>query len=106
MIPEVAATLEARLGSAGATNPVWELEGAKCVMVVSGNPTEEQNVLAVPVKKAARAGAQIIVIDARETEMTRYATEWLRPPPGRRARVACGEWPGRSWMRLSKISIM
>ena len=82
VIPEVAATLEARLGSAGATNPVWELEGAKCVMVVSGNPTEEQNVLAVPVKKAARAGAQIIVIDARETEMTRYATEWLRPHPG------------------------
>ncbi len=82
LIPEVAATLESRLGSAGATNPVWELEGAKCVMVVSGNPTEEQNVLAVPVKKAARAGAQIIVIDARETEMTRYATEWLRPHPG------------------------
>ena len=33
-------------------------------------------------KKAARAGAQIVVIDARETEMTRYATEWLRPHPG------------------------
>ena len=82
LIPEVAATLESRLGSSGATNPVWELEDAKCIMAVSGNPTEEQNVLAVPVKKAARAGAQIIVIDARETEMTRYATEWLRPHPG------------------------
>ena len=82
LFPEVAATLESRLGSAAATNPIWELEDSKCIMTVTGNPTEEQNVLAVPVKKAARAGAKIIVVDARETEMTRYATEWLRPHPG------------------------
>ena len=82
LLPEVAVTLESRLGSAAATNPIWELEDSKCIMAVTGNPTEEQNVLAVPVKKAARAGARIIVIDARETEMTRYATEWLRPHPG------------------------
>ena len=82
LFPDVAATLEARLGSAAATNPIWELEDASCIVTVTGNPTEEQNVLAVPVKKAARAGARIIVIDARETEMTRYATEWLRPHPG------------------------
>ena len=82
LVPEVAATLESRLGSAGATNPIWELEESKCILTVTGNPTEEQNVLAVPVKKAVRAGAQVIVIDARETEMTRYATEWLRPHPG------------------------
>ncbi len=82
LFPEVASTLESRLGSAAATNPIWELEDSKCIMAVTGNPTEEQNVLAVPVKKAARAGARIVVIDARETEMTRYATEWLRPHPG------------------------
>ena len=82
LLPEVAVTLESRLGSAAATNPIWELEDSKCIMAVTGNPTEEQNVLAVPVKKAARAGARIIVVDARETEMTRYATEWLRPHPG------------------------
>ncbi len=82
LFPVVAATLESRLGSAAATNPIWELEESRCILTVTGNPTEEQNVLAVPVKKAARAGAQIIVIDARETEMTRYATEWLRPRPG------------------------
>ena len=38
--------------------------------------------LAVPAKKAARAGAKIIVIDSRETEMTRYATEWIKVRPG------------------------
>jgi predicted molibdopterin-dependent oxidoreductase YjgC len=51
-------------------------------MVVSGNPTEEQNVLAVPVKRAAGRGAELVVVDARETELTRYATHWLRPRPG------------------------
>ena len=80
--PEVFSTMQERLGVTGATNPVWDLETAKCVLIVGGNPTEEQNVLAVPVKKAARAGAKIIVIDSRETELTRYATEWIKVLPG------------------------
>ncbi len=83
--PEIIDALRRRLGHSGATNPTWQLERAKCVLVVSGNPTEEQNVLAVPVKKAARADASIIVIDPRETELTRYAAEWLRVRPGTEA---------------------
>ena len=90
LFPEVASTLESRLGSAAATNPIWELEDATCILTVTGNPTEEQNVLAVPVKKAARGGARIIVIDARETEMTRYASEWLRPHPGSEPALLAG----------------
>ncbi len=81
-IPEVFAVMRDRLGTTGATNPIWDLENAKCIVIIGGNPTEEQNVLAVPVKKAARAGAKIIVIDSRETELTRYATEWLKVLPG------------------------
>lgn len=55
-----------------------------------GNPTEEQNVLAVPAKKAMREGAQMVVIDSRETELTRYAAEWLRPRPGSEALLLAG----------------
>ncbi|GIT59699.1 MAG: hypothetical protein Ct9H300mP19_16470 [Dehalococcoidia bacterium] len=47
-----------------------------------GKPTEGQNVLAVPAKKAIREGAKLVVIDSRETEFTRYAAKWLRPKPG------------------------
>lgn len=61
---------------------IWDIENAKSVMVVSGNPTEDQNVLAVPVKRAAKRGAKIVVIDQRETELTRYADVWLRPRIG------------------------
>lgn len=80
--PELFSTMQERFGTSGATNSIWSVESAKCVVVVGGNPTEQQNVLAVPVKKAARAGAKIIVIDSRETELTRYATEWLKVKPG------------------------
>ncbi|GEM_PF-54388 len=88
--PELLDVLRRRLGYGAATNPVWHLERSKCVLVVAGNPTEEQNVLAVPVKKAARAKAAIIVVDTRETELTRYATEWLRVRPGTEALLLSG----------------
>ncbi|HIK89332.1 MAG TPA: hypothetical protein EYG09_06775 [Dehalococcoidia bacterium] len=77
--------LEARLGVGAATNPIWDLEYSKSLLVVAGNPTEEQNVLAIPAKKAVREGAKLVVIDSRETELTRYAAEWLRPKQGSEA---------------------
>ena len=71
------------LGHAAATGAVWDVKQADCVLVLSANVTEEQNVLAVPIKQAVRAGTQqLIVVDAREVELTRYATVWLRPYPG------------------------
>ena len=36
----------------------------------------------VPIKRAARNGTPLIVIDTREVELTRYADLWLRPVPG------------------------
>ena len=89
-VPEVFSRMRERLGATGATNPIWDLESSKCIVVIGGNPTEEQNVLAVPAKKAARAGAKIIVIDSRETEMTRYATEWIKVRPGTEHILAAG----------------
>jgi len=82
LAPSLREGLTPALTYPAATNSIWDLERAGCVLIVSGNPTEEQNVLAVPVKKAARQGAKIVVIDPRETELTRYAAVWLRPKPG------------------------
>ena len=80
--PELTPPLGEMLGHQAATNSIWELEESKCFLVVSSNITEEQNVAAVPIKKAVKEGASLIVIDPRETELTRYATIWLRPIPG------------------------
>ena len=80
--PELIPPLASLLGYPANTNTIWELENSSCFLVVSSNMTEEQNVVAVPIKRAARQGAKLIVIDQRETELTRYASMWLRPRPG------------------------
>ena len=80
--PEMAQPLEESLGYQAATNPIWDLENAGCILTMGTNATEEHNVAAVPVKRAVRNGAKLIVIDPREVELTRYATMWVRPLPG------------------------
>ena len=80
--PELVRPLGEMLGYPAATNPTWQLESAGCILVVSSNVTEEQTVAAVPIKMAAKRGAPLIVIDPRETELTRSASIWLRPRPG------------------------
>ena len=81
-ISNVSKRLINNFGCEYSTKSIWNIEKSKCIIVIDGNPTEDQNVLGVVIKKAAREGAKIIVIDSRETELTRYATVWLRPKPG------------------------
>jgi predicted molibdopterin-dependent oxidoreductase YjgC len=80
--PELTIGLERSLGYAAATNSIWDLEQSDCILVFNSNVTEEHNVVGVPVKKAAKRGAKLIIIDPREVELTRYASLWLRPVPG------------------------
>ena len=80
--PELVRGLTESLGYAAATNSIWELEGSRCILTFNANITEEHNVAAVPIKRAVKAGAKLIVIDPREVELTRYAHIWLRPRPG------------------------
>ncbi len=80
--PEAVKALHEVLGFGAATNPIWDLEKADCILVFNANVTEEHNVAAVPIKRAVKEGAKLIVIDPREVELTRYAHLWLRPKPG------------------------
>ena len=88
--PELVLGLEDSLGFAAATNPIWDLEQAGCVLVFNANVTEEQNVVAVPIKRAARKNTKLVVIDSREVELTRYAHIWLRPAPGTELSLLAG----------------
>ncbi len=80
--PELTPALEQALGYGAATNPLWDLEQAGCILVFNSNLTEDNNVAGVPIKRAAQQGASLVVIDPREVELTRYAHCWLRPAPG------------------------
>ena len=80
--PELSLTLERALGYGAATNAVWDLEQSDCILAFQTNLTEDNNVVALPIKKAVKAGASLIVVDPREVELTRHARLWLRPAPG------------------------
>lgn len=82
--------LQKMLGFHAATNPIWDLESSKCFVIISSNLTEEQNVVGVPIKKALKSGATLVVIDQRETEMTRFADLWIKPAPGSEAMLIGG----------------
>ena len=77
--PTLVEPLESMIGVQGSTSRTWELLNSKCILVVSSNITEDQNVASVPIKQAVSKGAKLIVIDQRETELTRYSDIWLRP---------------------------
>ncbi|PKB73193.1 MAG: hypothetical protein BZY75_03120 [SAR202 cluster bacterium Io17-Chloro-G7] len=79
---EMVLGLERSLGYAAATNSIWDLEKSGCILVFNCNVTEEHNVVGVPIKRAAKSSASLVVIDSREVELTRYAKLWLRPMPG------------------------
>ena len=71
------------LGYAAGSMSIWDLKLSSVVMAVAANVTEEQNIVALPIKRAVREGTQqLIVIDHREVELTRFAHLWLRPYPG------------------------
>jgi len=79
-----------RFGQEFSTKPIWNLEKSDCIVIVNSNPTENQNVLGTVIKKAARDGTKIVVIDSRETELTRYANIWLRPSPSTASELLLG----------------
>ena len=80
--PEATLALERGMGYAAATNSIWDLEQSDCILAFSANLTEDNNVVALPVKQARKRGASVVVIDVREVELTRHADLWLRPAPG------------------------
>ncbi|MDE2940504.1 MAG: molybdopterin-dependent oxidoreductase [Chloroflexota bacterium] len=80
--PESTLALERGMGFAAATNSIWDLEQSDCILVFNANVTEDNNVVALPIKAARKRGASLIVIDVREVELTRHADLWLRPAPG------------------------
>lgn len=69
-------------GASAATNSMDSIEHAKLIMVVGANPTEAHPVLGARIKRAARRGTPLIVVDPRTIELTKYATLHLRLRPG------------------------
>jgi formate dehydrogenase major subunit len=77
-----AAGLTAAFGLAGGTNPADDIERADCFLLAGANPTEAHPVIGARIKQRVLAGARLIVVDPRRTELARLADVHLRGRPG------------------------
>ena len=88
--PAATAGLTKAFGASAATNPIWGVRDAKAVLVVDSDLTFEQPVAGLQVKEAVRRGAHLIVLDPRDTELSKLAAEKLVCKPGTEAMVLGG----------------
>ncbi len=72
------------------TNSLAEVEEYDVLLVVGSNTTEAHPVIGGKMKRAARRGARLIVIDPRRIELVDYAALWLRLRPGTDAALING----------------
>jgi formate dehydrogenase major subunit len=77
-----AAAMAAALGTGAATNSFDDIEVARTFLVCGANPTEGHPVVGARIRQAVLAGAKLIVIDPRKTELARLATCHLQVRPG------------------------
>lgn len=76
------AGLVASFGSGAMTNSIADLSAADVVLVVGSNTTEAHPIVGVELKKAARRGTRIIVVDPRRIPLVDHSEQWLRIRPG------------------------
>ncbi len=77
-----AAMLSWALGAGASTNPIGDLENAKTILLVGSNTEAAHPVLGARIKRAAKDGAHLILVDPRRLGMSRYAELSLNLRPG------------------------
>lgn len=77
-----AAMLSWALGAGAATNPIADLAHARTILLVGSSTEAAHPVIAGRIKRAARDGAHLIVVDPRTLGMSRFAEFNLALRPG------------------------
>jgi formate dehydrogenase major subunit len=77
-----AVAMKRMLGTGAATNSFDDIEHAAAFLICGCNPTEAHPVVGARIKQAVLAGAKLIVMDPRATELTKYADVHLALRPG------------------------
>jgi len=76
----VAALLEG-IGSGAVSNPVMDVTRAEVIVIIGANPTVNHPVAATWIKNAVKAGARLIVLDPRRSDLARHAHRYLQFKP-------------------------
>jgi formate dehydrogenase alpha subunit len=69
-------------GSGAMTNSIPEFEEADCILVTGSNTLETHPLIGARILRAISKGAKVIVVDPRETPLSRMAYLSLRQKPG------------------------
>jgi formate dehydrogenase major subunit len=77
-----AAAMKMMLGTGAATNSFVDIEMTKTILICGANPTENHPIAGARIKQAVLKGANLIIIDPRKTELTKYADVHLQLRPG------------------------
>lgn len=64
------------------TNSIRELRDADCIFITGSNTAESHPVISYEVIRAARRGANVIIIDPRRIPLVEHATLFLQVKPG------------------------
>ena len=76
------AGLAGTLGSGAMTNSTPDIPLADCILVTGSNTVEQHPMIGSRVILAKQRGAKLIVIDPRETPLSKMADIWLHQRPG------------------------
>lgn len=77
-----AAMLSYATGAGASTNSIKDVKDARTIIMVGSNVDRAHPVLSSEIKKAARSGTQLIVVDPRRVELTKHADIHLMLKPG------------------------
>ena len=56
--------------------------GKEVILVVESDPSVTHPVFGINILQAKREGSQLIVVDSRNTKLTRHSSQWLKIKPG------------------------
>ncbi|MGD8901309.1 MAG: molybdopterin-dependent oxidoreductase [Desulfobacterales bacterium] len=73
--------LDQKTGGGCRPTPLSDLAKADAVVVVGADPNHSLPVVSYHLKRAAKDGVQLIVVDPRKTELVRFASLWLPVKP-------------------------
>lgn len=79
---ESARTLLTGCGWPAATGSLSKLKQADFILVVGGDLTKQNPIIASEIHRARRAGALVVTVSTRKTQMARLSQVHLRPAPG------------------------
>ena len=77
-----AAAMKMMIGTGAATNSFVDIEMARTIMLCGTNTTENHPIPGARIKQAVLKGANLIIVDPRKTELTKYADVHLQLRPG------------------------